>query len=132
MELEDGVFYQASYDGTEVAITADYPGLLPASHVSNQETSPPKELPHSTSPTALSHAPKGRGSARHAIPGATPKRAAPTPGKLRESWIGGVWMAGLSPLAELLDYEDTRFKTSSRVRVGTLLCMEGMLGNLDI
>ena len=81
MELEDGVFYQASYDGTEVAITADYPGLLPASHVSNQETSPPKELPRSASPTALSRAPKGRRSARHATLGVTPKRVAPTPGK---------------------------------------------------
>ena len=80
MVLEDGVFYQASYDGTEVAITADYPGLLPASHVSNQETSPPKELPHSASPTALSRAPKGRRSARHAAPEASHKRAAPTPG----------------------------------------------------
>ena len=37
MVLAEGVFYQASYDGTEVAITADYPGLLPASHVSRQE-----------------------------------------------------------------------------------------------
>ena len=82
MELEDGVFYQASYDGTEVAITADYPGLLPASHVSNQETSPPKELPHSASPTALSRAPKGRRSTRHPAPEATPKRVAPPPGKL--------------------------------------------------
>ena len=81
MELENGVFYQASYDGTEVSITADYPGLLPASHVSNQETFPSKELPHSASATALSRAPKGRRSARYAIPGATPKRAAPTPGK---------------------------------------------------
>ena len=45
MVLEDGVFYQASYDGTEVAITADYPGLLPASHVTNHETSLQKELP---------------------------------------------------------------------------------------
>jgi hypothetical protein len=35
VELEEGVFYQASYDGTKVAIIADYPGLLPASHVSN-------------------------------------------------------------------------------------------------
>ena len=81
MVLEDGVFYQASYDGTEVAITADYPGLLPASHVSNQETSPPKELPHSASPTALSRAPKGRRSARHLAPKATLKRVAPPPGK---------------------------------------------------
>ena len=34
MELVEGVFHQASCDGTEVAIIADYPGLLPASHVS--------------------------------------------------------------------------------------------------
>ena len=81
MEIENGVFYQASYDGTDVAITTDYPVLLPASHVSNQETSPPKELPHSASPTALSRAPKGRRSARHATLGVTPKRVAPTPGK---------------------------------------------------
>ena len=33
--LAGGVFYQTSYDDTEVAITADYPGLLPASHVNN-------------------------------------------------------------------------------------------------
>ena len=39
VELKEGVFYQESYDGTEVAITADYPGLLPSSHVSAQETS---------------------------------------------------------------------------------------------
>ena len=44
MELEDGVFYQASYDGTEVAITAEYPGLLPASHVSKHETYLPKRI----------------------------------------------------------------------------------------
>ena len=81
MTLEDGVFYQASYDGTEVAITADNPGLLPASHISNQETSLLKVLPRYASPTALPRAPKGRCSARHATPEATPKRAAPTPGK---------------------------------------------------
>ena len=33
MELGVGVFYQASCDDTEVDIIADYPGLLPASHV---------------------------------------------------------------------------------------------------
>ena len=37
VELEEGVFYQASYDGTEVAIMADYPGLLPASKVTEIE-----------------------------------------------------------------------------------------------
>ena len=34
MEHLDGTFYQASCDGTLVAIFADYPGLLPMSHVS--------------------------------------------------------------------------------------------------
>ena len=81
MVLEDWVFYQASYDGTEVAIIADYPCLLPASHVSNWETSPPKELPHSASPIALSRALKGRHLARHAAPEATHKRAAPASGR---------------------------------------------------
>ena len=82
MVLENGMFYQASYDGTEVAIIADYPGLLPASHVSSQEASSPKGFPRSASPTALSRAQKGRRSARHPAPEVTPKRAAPPPGKL--------------------------------------------------
>ena len=81
MELEDGVFYQASYDGTEVAITADYLGLLPASHISNQESSPPKELPHPASPTALSRALKGRRSSRHSASEASLKRAEPVRGE---------------------------------------------------
>ena len=34
VELGDRVFYQASCDGTLVAIIADNPSLLPASHVS--------------------------------------------------------------------------------------------------
>ena len=33
MELIDGVFYQLSNDNALVAITADYPGLVPASQV---------------------------------------------------------------------------------------------------
>ena len=33
VELIDGVFYQLSNDNALVAITADYPGLLPASQV---------------------------------------------------------------------------------------------------
>ena len=35
--------------------------------------------------------------------------------------LGGLRTAGLYPLAGLLDYEDTRLKTSSRVRVGLYL-----------
>ena len=34
---------------------------------------------------------------------------------------GGLRTAGLYPLAGLLDYEDTRLKTSSRVRMGLYL-----------
>ena len=75
------MFYQASYDGTIVPIVADYPGLLPASHVSNQEISLPKELPRYASPTALSRAPKGRRSARHTAPESILKRATPTSGR---------------------------------------------------
>ena len=35
--------------------------------------------------------------------------------------LGGLQTAGLSPLAGLLDYEDTRLKTSSHVRMGLYL-----------
>ena len=37
MELIDGVFYQSSNDNALVAITADYPGLVPASQVTETE-----------------------------------------------------------------------------------------------
>ena len=37
MELIDGVFYQQSNDNALVAITADYPGLVPASQVTETE-----------------------------------------------------------------------------------------------
>ena len=45
-------------------------------------------------------------------------------GLLWESWKGGLRIAGLSPLAGLLDYEDTGLKTSSRVRMGLYLAWE--------
>ena len=37
VELVDGVFHQFSKDNSLVAITADYPGLLPASKVTKTE-----------------------------------------------------------------------------------------------
>ena len=37
VELVDGEFYQLSNDNALVAITADYPGLLPASQVTETE-----------------------------------------------------------------------------------------------
>ena len=39
VELIDGVFYQLSKDNTLVAITADYPGLIPASQVTESGVS---------------------------------------------------------------------------------------------
>ena len=39
VDLVDGIFYRASRDGASVAITADYPGLLPSSRVSQDEDS---------------------------------------------------------------------------------------------
>ena len=39
VELVDGIFYRASGDGAPVAITADYPRLLPSSRVSQAENS---------------------------------------------------------------------------------------------
>ena len=37
VELVDGVFHQLSIDNALVAITADYPGILPASQVTETE-----------------------------------------------------------------------------------------------
>ena len=39
VELVDGIFYRASCDSASMAITADYPGLLPSSRVSQAEDS---------------------------------------------------------------------------------------------
>ena len=39
VELVDGIFYRASRDGASVAITVDYPGLLPSSCASQAEDS---------------------------------------------------------------------------------------------
>ena len=59
VELKEGVFYQASYDGTEVAIIADYHSLLPSSHVSTLKMSPQKEFFHCALSTAMSCVLKG-------------------------------------------------------------------------
>ena len=49
----------------------------------------------------------------------------------KDSWespgLGGLRAAGLYPLAGLLDYEDTRLKTSSRVRKGLSLVWKASL-----
>ena len=43
MELINGVFYQLSKDNALVAIKADYPGLLPASQVTETEVLAPQK-----------------------------------------------------------------------------------------
>ena len=53
VELIDRTFYQLSYDGAMVAIIADYPGLLPTSHVSKTGVPTSEKDPFfCTSPTA--------------------------------------------------------------------------------
>ena len=42
VELTDGVFHQLSKDNALVAITADYPGLIPASQVTEIEVPVPR------------------------------------------------------------------------------------------
>ena len=52
VELVDMTFYKLSCDGALVAITSDYPGLLPASHVSKTRVPTSEKDPFfHTSPT---------------------------------------------------------------------------------
>ena len=46
--------------------------------------------------------------------------------------LGGLRTAGLSPLAGLLDYEDTRLMTSSRVQMGLYLAWKASNTDMDI
>ena len=51
---------------------------------------------------------------------------------MRESGLGGLRTAGLSPLAGLLDYEDTKIEDFVSCPDGTLLGVEGKLGSTDM
>ena len=53
IELEDGVFYQASHGGIEVAIVADYLDLIPSSDVNTQDIPPQREDSQRASPISL-------------------------------------------------------------------------------
>ena len=59
VELKEGFLYQASYDGTKVAIIDNYPSFLPSSHVSILKVSPQKDFSYCTLPTAMSCVLKG-------------------------------------------------------------------------
>mgnify|MGYP005850284111 CR=1 FL=1 len=80
IEFDDGVFYQASLDRSEVAIMADYPGLLPFSIVSIRKSSLKKEPPTCVSPITLNRASQDRRSASR-TPRAAPRKVASTQGE---------------------------------------------------
>ena len=88
VELIDMTFYQLSCDGALVAIIADYPSLLPASHVS--KTGVPT---FEKDPFSALHLPhtygvlQGRPSGRHAEPAVTHQRGAPKPGWLKRKAV---------------------------------------------
>ena len=86
MELIDGVFYPGSNDNILVAITADYPGLVPASQVTETEVPALKRgsilvlfflLPYN------SRVLQGRSSRQKAEPAATGQQGAARPGRLK-------------------------------------------------
>ena len=88
VELVDRTFYQLSCDGALVAIIADYPGLLPASHVS--KTGVPTS---GKDPFFALHPPptycvlQGRPSGRHAEAAVTHQQGALKLGRLKRKAV---------------------------------------------
>ena len=84
VELIDRQFYQLSCDDAMVAITADYPGLLPASQVRKTKKSQLQKLGspfrHFTHHIHMAFL-QGRHSGRPAEPAATRQQEAPRPGR---------------------------------------------------
>ena len=88
VELVDRMFYQASRDGTLVAIIADYPGLLPASHVSKTGVLTSKEDPFfALYPSHMYCVLQGRQSGRRTEPAVTCQQGAPKPGRLKRKAV---------------------------------------------
>ena len=88
VELIDRMFYQASCDGTLVAIIADYPGLLPVPHVSKHETYlSKKDSIFPPYPPHIYYAIEGKPSARHDEPVVTHQQRAPKPGRLKRKAV---------------------------------------------
>ena len=88
VELIDRTFYELSCDDAMVAIIADYPGLLPASHVSKTVV-----RTSGKDPFFAHHPPhtygvlQGRPSGRHAKPAVTHQQGAPKPGRLKRKAV---------------------------------------------
>ena len=68
VELIDRTFYQLSCDGALVAIIADYPGLLPASHVSKTGVPTSEKDPYFSHFTYRTHMVSYREGPRDAMP----------------------------------------------------------------
>ena len=84
VELIDRTFYQLSCDGALVAILADYPGLLPTSHVSKTGVPTSKKDPFYALHLPYTYGVlQGRPSGRRAEPAVTRQQGAPKPGRLK-------------------------------------------------
>ena len=68
VELIDKTFYQLSCDGALVAIIADYPGLLPVSHVSKTGVPTSDKDPYFSHFTYRTHMVSYREGPRDAMP----------------------------------------------------------------
>ena len=88
VELVDRTFYQLSRDVALVAIIADYPGLLPASHVSKTGV-PISEMDpfFALYPPHMYCVSQGRPSGCHAKPAVTRQQGAPKPGRLKRKVV---------------------------------------------
>ena len=88
VELVDRTFYQLSYDGVLVAIIADYPGLLPVSHVSKTGVrTSKKDSLFSPYPPHMYCVLQGRPSGCHAEPVVTRQQGASKPGRLKRKAV---------------------------------------------
>ena len=88
VELVDRTFYQLSSDGALVAIIADYPGLLPASHVSKTGVPTSKKGPFlALHPPHTYCVLQGRPSGRHAEPAVIHQQGVPKPGRLKRKAV---------------------------------------------
>ena len=88
VELVDRTFYQLSCDGALVAIIADYPGLLPASHVSKTEVpTSKKDSLFAPYPPHMYCVLQGRPSGRRAKPAVTRQQGAPKPDRLKRKAV---------------------------------------------
>ena len=88
VELVNRTFYQLSCDGALVAIVADSPGLLPASHVSKTGIPISKKDPlFAPYPPHLYCVLQGRPSGHRAEPAVARQQGAPKPGRLKRKTI---------------------------------------------